>query len=129
MNIKEHIEAGHYPVDDKGRARVPMNGPGMQKAIIYTTEAFNSRFPIAGAADYEGRLLEWASDGTCSTPTGTFNLLPPPPRKVKVTRWLAPGTSRYPEATFVSRGTAEQYAMETDSCLIELTGEREVPWS
>lgn len=85
MNIKEHIEAGHYPKDEKGRALVPMkNG---RVVTIYATEFAGG--PIAGA---DGDDLEhWRENGHYHTEGGGYSgldLLPPPPRKVEVKAWV-----------------------------------------
>lgn len=77
MNIKEHIEAGHYPVDDKGRALVPMVSDRV--AIIYCTDHGDGycvlgRDPVKAlrAWDCAGRNQHGPQD----------DLLPPAPRKV-----------------------------------------------
>ena len=75
MNIKDHIEAGHYPKDDKGRALAPHKHNGTVTVL---------------ATDYLGnQIVGWLTRcGSASAPTiwkddGSY-LLPPPPRKVPV---------------------------------------------
>ena len=64
MNIKEHIEAGHYPTDAKGRALVPMGADRV--AVIYCTDHpadyGKSQFCIIGR-DPVGRLRVWNAEG------------------------------------------------------------------
>lgn len=73
MNIKEHIAAGHYPTDDKGRALVPMTAGGT--LTVLATDRPGDH-PIVGWVtginiNYIGA---WATDSSY--------LCPPPPRKV-----------------------------------------------
>lgn len=130
MNIKEHIEAGHYPTDDKGRALVPMqNG---DTATIYATDTpINVNGidqPIAG---FDGDGVEtWQEDGRfTSERTSSLDLLPPPPRKVKVTAYavVQPGMTG---GLHWSPYSARNEAVKTHGDLVvELTGEYEEPWS
>lgn len=78
MNIRDHIEAGHYPTDDKGRALVKASDGAT--VVIAATD-------MPGGCPILGFRLEGASGhGDCGFGywADTKNLLPPPPRKVKV---------------------------------------------
>lgn len=129
MNIKEHIEAGHYPTDDKGRALVPMrNGTPVP---VLATDIEDGSFQIIGFRPGYGAAM-WTAEGRFHAHTSgnsPYDLFAPLPRKVKVARWLVHCTPRYPEATFSRRADAEAYAIEAESRLIQLTGEYEEPWS
>lgn len=113
MNIKEHIDAGHYPVDDKGYSLVPMRNGDV--ARIYTTEHGGER-SIAGAVpDFDcingHRLLAWQDDGRISSLDSARHdlLLPPVARAREVTAWdvYIPGKTRV--ACFSEREDAEQF--------------------
>lgn len=80
MNIKEHIDAGHYPVDKKGRALVPMKCG--RTATILATDKPGER-EIVGWVPSTARAAAMID---CWDPL-TLDLLPPPPRKV--VRWAA----------------------------------------
>lgn len=129
MSIKEHIEAGHYPVDDKGRALVPVRGGGT--AVIYATD-FNDDFPIAGKAG--GYLYSWHDDGIENHSlriNAKYDLLPPPPRKVKVTRWLVicPRGEWGPYHSEDCARDIMRERNESDLQIVALRGEYEEPWS
>lgn len=131
MNIKEHIEAGHYPTDDKGRAIVPTDGGG--PITIYATD-HGSAYPICGRHPACEHAETWTACG--QNFDGNGDLLPPPPRKVKVTRWLLKETTPCVGETslFPSRDAAEAHlrsAMVNPEWwhLIEMTGEYEESWS
>lgn len=64
MNIKEHIEAGHYPVDDKGRALVQASCG--QVTIVSTDRP--GPLPILG----------WTDGGDLFASNGE-GIRPPPP--------------------------------------------------
>lgn len=88
MNIKEHIEANHYPRDEKGRALVPTRGG--YRAVIMAIDCPEREKPLAGwyfLNDHRGELASWHADGhfEAHLDCGNLDLLPPPPRKVKVT--------------------------------------------
>ncbi len=117
--IKEHIEAGRYPVDAKGRALVPMRGGGI--AVICATDK-PGRHPIVGWIQGSNRSDAWHDENESG---GYF--LPPPPRKVKVTAYA-----------IVLAGTDDVLRVRLDrpagvtagiERLVELTGEYEEPWS
>ncbi len=62
MNIKEHIDAGHYPKDEKGRALVPVSDG--RTAIVLATDAPISA-PIVGWMDARWDFpVNWNIDGT-----------------------------------------------------------------
>ncbi len=124
MNIKEHIEAGHYPVDEKGRALVPMrNG---SSATIYATDGPDE--PIVGLRP---RVIStWRASGQWNIHGhNDYDLLPPPPRKVKVTRWAVLQKDGCCWGNYADRETAKSWASYHDGILVELTGEYEEPGS
>lgn len=129
MNIKKHIKAGRYPKDDQGRALVPMsNGDTF---VVCATDK-----PRIGDRHY--CIIGWAGNGVlnCFDADGWNEsdgraLLPPQPRKVKETRWAV-----YSHAgTFVQSYETEREARVACNSgvpayqIVELTGEREEPWS
>lgn len=126
MNIKEHIEAGHYPKDERGRALVPRaNG---ETVVIYATDAPKGQ-PIVGH-DGDG-VGCWGANGYYDERNGDgarrLNLLPPPPRKVEVKAY-----------GYAKRSTGELVRPEIDDpgppgfkdthCRVELTGSYEEEW-
>ena len=141
MNIKQHIEAGHYPKDEKGRALVPMrNG---KTAIIYLTDYDNPDFAvwqivgrIAGRHEMEPRC--WQVNGgfhgdTALGVCSPLDLLPPPPRKVEVKRWaIVRANDRSIVKIFDTEADAKSarnmYDDETRRPIVELTGSYEQEW-
>ncbi len=125
MNIKEHSEAGHYPKDDKGRALVPMK---------------SGRAFVVCATDKPGPcpILGWAEDihHAAGHYADSSDLLPPPPRKVKVTRW-AVMLRGHPDKAGECVHTIGPDEQKRWACsrrrpgefLVELTGEYEELWS
>lgn len=119
MNIKEHIEAGHYPTDEKGRALVPHKEGG--HALALQTDG-PGKYPITGwrvgpDGDFIS-LTRWEVDAAC--------LLPPPPRKVKVTRWLVV-TPREERGPYLDEVDAKAFARGiAGGFVVELHGEYEV---
>jgi len=133
MNIKEHIEAGHYPKDSKGRALVPYKDGG---TVVVCATDMPGRCPILGfrvdsTGNREDQTL--ADTGWGYFPDSPF-LLPPPPRKVKVTAWASVLGDTINKMHF-HKHFAEQDVRESKEvnggtyCLVELTGEYEEPWS
>lgn len=137
MNIKEHIEAGHYPTDEKGRALVLIgdaNEPDWNagRATVLATdgctgEEIIARFPYA-------RACHWSADGRKSFPMPgrtdrAYTLLPPPPRKVEVKAWKLivngkkVGLTDDPELARHWRN-----GCVSGDELIELSGIHEEPW-
>lgn len=144
MNIKDHIEAGHYPVDDKGRALVYIGDLGEEDwtcglATVLATdgpvgEEIIARFPDA-------RASHWAAGGRRSFPTRaaaerSYVLLPPLPRKVTERGWARIGTNGeirkfskdYAEAmnVGVTEETVDHFSSDR---MVEATIEYEEPWS
>lgn len=131
MNIKEHIEAGHYEHDDKGRALVPIASGGT--AVIYATD-HPTTWCITGREQNVGILGHtWNEDGShegeADCPS-TLDLLPPPPRKVKITAYCVPNW-RVGVHPMHGIWWSREHALEGCNGLpvIELTGEYEEPWS
>lgn len=129
--IKAHIEAGHYPVDEKGRALVPVSGNLV--ATICATDAPSDR-PIIGfirgATHLDGcPLIAWHEDGAHANPRGAWtDLLPPPRRKVKV-KTIAIVSAASGNILSI-RGEGNYPAgVAAHERVVELVGEYEEPWS
>jgi hypothetical protein len=126
MNIREHIEARHYPTDDKGRALVPMkNG---NTATICATDGpqeggrYHVDIPLVGF--HWCGALAWNADGVSALPFDQhLNLLPPPPRKVKVTVWVLFNSKGEPCNVF-EKPHVPVHGMR----MVEMTGEYEELW-
>ena len=124
MNIKEHIDRGHYPKDAKGRALVPTRGGKI--ATIYATDLNYEDQPIVGVREHED-VATWCADGRYRTKDSELDLLPPPPRKVKETGFLllrAGGGYAF----WRSQAEMEHCRRPGDTCVV-MTGEYEEPWS
>jgi len=123
VNIKEHIEAGHYPKDEKGRALVPMKS-GRQLVVTATDKP--GPCPIIGWVEGINHAFGWYGDSE--------DLLPPPPRKVKVMAYtvLTRGnTGKYETSgLFFNRSEAGGHNCGASGLgIVTLTGEYEEPWS
>lgn len=128
MNIREHIEAGHYPRDDKGRALVPMQCGCV--ATIYATDHPNEEPIVGRLPSQDCEPMWWASDGTPSSDSHPdWRLLPPPPRKIAIEQWAR-----------VIKGTREVISVfdtpadagggiNSREIVVPLTGEYEEPWT
>lgn len=117
MNIKEHIEAGHYPTDDKGRALVPTSD-GRTYCVLAADVP--SSLPIAGYCLDRPDIISRQSE------SGHF-LLPPPPRKVKVTYYAEVDRESGKIVATSNVGRLGMSAPANWVC-VELTGEYEQPW-
>jgi hypothetical protein len=139
MNVKDHIEAGHYPKSN-GEWPILVLTRGGNTAYIYTTR-HHPDWPIVGGIEGESEPFAWRSNGRITRATGDGrdyehddprDLLPPPPRKVKVTRYavMISVPDNKCHATFAQRNMAEQEAahMRDGAVVIELTGEYEERW-
>lgn len=132
MNIKEHIDQGHYPTDDKGRPLVPTDSGGV--AVIGDTNAMDGNCMLGWmrghSHDINNCIGWWQDDGTPYTPVR--RLLPPPPRKRKIVRYgIIDRGGRFMSClTYDTQQEAEAVARNntTMDCTIELSGEHEVPW-
>jgi hypothetical protein len=124
MNIREHIEAGHYQTDDKGRALVPMRCG--QVATIYATD-HPSEEPIIGRLPSQDcDPMWWAADGSPSCDSHPdWALLPPPPRRVPLVGWAIVLL----DGTYSVRDTPPAGVATGIEKLVKLTGEYEEPWS
>ena len=128
MNIKEHIEAGHYPKDEKGRALVPGAIGSCYSGDIFVVCGSD----VAGCPYLIGWWRKARMAGAMSVEDG--RLLPPPPRKVKVTRWAVFTAARgihpvsYPSSAEAAREHEYNIGV-AGTRIIELTGEYEEPWS
>jgi hypothetical protein len=129
MNIKEHIEAGHYPKDDKGRAIVPL-ASGHVATITATDKPGN--FPIfgwyTGTSLGDGIAESWSARGHVTSNPTDRDLLPPPPRKVKVTAW-ALFARKADEVSVITLDPETAANWRTYNEVVEMTGEYEEPWS
>lgn len=125
MNILEHILAGHYPTDDKGRALVPYVS-GRTFVCCATDRPHSLR--IVGWIRETGELRSHSPE--------SLDLLPPPPRKVKVTRWAV---VRIADQAVMDTASTESGAASSHARyhfhdmhkfrVVELSGEIEEPWS
>jgi len=123
MNIKKHIEAGHYPTDEKGRALVPMrDGP---TATILATDV-GDNWTVVGHC--LGQVYRWNDIGISrsSEPGYAGQLLPPPPRKVEVKRWAE---VRLSDRTVLVVFASSCIAAGHGNVMVELTGSYDEPWS
>lgn len=81
MNIKEHIEAGHYPTDDKGRALVPTRAGSLVTILATDLDKIIGWSWELGAED-------WSDEGLyIGIRESQHDLVPPGPHKVKVTAY------------------------------------------
>lgn len=128
MNIKQHIEAGHYPKDEKGRALVPM-GSG-RTAIIYCTDhpPKGTNYSCIIGRDPSASIRAWDCHGQ-NEGYHTDNLLPPPPRKREVKRYLVVGPG-YERGPYTERIDAECVTRSSHPSgrIVELTGSYEQEW-
>ncbi len=129
MNIKEHIEAGHYPRDEKGRALVPTDLGGC--AVIAATDAPGVATMIGWWDDEAGTETQmvWREDGAWWRSWSAENknrphLLPPPPRKVPMKAWVLFNSKGQPFNVF-----DKPHDPSPGMFFVEMTGEREEPWS
>jgi hypothetical protein len=134
--IKELIEKGAYPKDEKGRALVPV---GCEKvATICATDAPGEK-PILGFIRSDDKLyqacwLAWDEHGNnCPRQPRScwVNLLPPQPRKVKVTRYMLMRPNGNEYGFYLTKQAADRTVGSIGATMrvIELTGEYEEPWS
>lgn len=135
-SIKEHIEAGHYPKDEKGRALVPQRAPsGEWVALIYATD-LPGKWPILGrsfkrSVSDNTAPMQWDANGVGSgSMHEDWHLLPPPPRKVKVTAWASAVRGGTLNTLQFHKCFAERDAEAAGEGyrVVELTGEYEEPW-
>lgn len=132
MNIKEHILAGHYPLDEKGRALVPVeNEFDPSKGAGWTATICATDGPGGNIVGFgKSSVREWGDDGSPFHPEG--RLLPPSPRKVDITVFYAlDHTSRI--RPYPCRGSTEEPAkaqawIDNGWRVVELTGSYEEPW-
>lgn len=61
MTILEHVVAGHYPTDTKGRPLVPMVGGGGGRPITITATDGPEGYPLVGFGI--GSADMWTADG------------------------------------------------------------------
>jgi hypothetical protein len=129
MNIKQHIEAGHYPVDDKGRALVPVKNGGV--ATIAATdgppdEKLIGWYAIEGDGAW---VCSWNADGSFMSSPYHCDLLPPPARKVKVTGWAIVGSNdRKTHSIYRTEQAARSVSLAADEIIVPLVGEYAESW-
>lgn len=128
MNILDHILAGHYPKDDKGRALVPSRHGGT--VVICATDMPGS-CPILGFRidDTGSRVGAENADHGFGYWPDTTGLLPPTPRKVKVTAWARVAANN--DIRMLVRDRNSLFREPEEYCsdhVVELTGEYEQPW-
>jgi hypothetical protein len=137
MNIKQHIEAGHYrSLTDHGNETVPTSDK-YRDAYITDVGAkyicgWLDKWDYACTWDHNGRLVSngimSADDGACSP-----HLLPPAPRKVEVKAWgVFHGSTM--QGAFGSEQLARNMARDwmanwkQKATVVELTGSYEEDW-
>lgn len=133
MNIKEAIERGLYPTDNKGRALVPTGSRYNSPATIVCVDK-PGHFCLMGWVPTNARAaalsLIWSADGQCHSEPG-FNLLPHTPQKVPLkgyaavaadgTVWSVHRNSRDASAMIAHSGDPISWS------IVELTGEWTAP--
>lgn len=128
MNIKEHIEAGHYPLRDiKDRPVIPMRDG--RKAVICATDGPDGDEIVGWYYDNSneiGTVCSWQADGMFSSTTATLDLLPPLPRKVKVTKWGQANSSVLYNTPEEARQSAARHT--SLGPVVEWTAEYEEEW-
>lgn len=123
MNIRDHILAGHYPCDGKGRALVPMKD--QRTATICAKDGPEGEELVGWYSDsHLGRpaVCSWQDNGCWQIKSCRLDLLPPPPRKAPIKVGLL-YTEQGWMVEFVNCG--DQPARGTR---VQLTGEYEEPW-
>lgn len=118
--IKDLIDAGRYPADEKNRPLVPMRGGGT--ATIYATDCPDATYPIAGSDG--SSHMTWMESGQFSVSpiSPALDLLPPPPRKVVVKAWAIVGPGGRVLQLRVTPPSGVCTGVER---IVELTGEHE----
>ncbi|MFA5900282.1 MAG: hypothetical protein WC829_14350 [Hyphomicrobium sp.] len=135
--IRYRIEAGHYPTDEKGRALVPLRDCSV--ATIYATDVpanlhnadgRTNRRLITGLIRYaqHSEMGYWLPSGKVHDDGRDYNrdLMPPLPRKVKVTAWAIIDLAG--NLCSLRATPPSGVATGLEKC-VELTGEYEEPWS
>lgn len=138
MNIKQHIEAGHYERGENAViAVVRFAAPtGMGSAAHIVSTNGLGRYCLLGYYGHGHPYFagSWDADGNChseesSTPRQCV-LQPPPPRKVVESGFLV--IAKNHKQYFDDRASAESYADNGDHApdrIVQLTGEYEEPWT
>lgn len=130
MNIKEHIEAGHYPTDGNGRALVP-TGESAWEAVIAATDA-PGEWVLMGWVRRKGcndaSQASWFANGMAGS-RAAITLLPPPPRRVKVQAWalVNDATKELRWLTSSEEAAIHEERLQGYLC-VELTGGYDEPW-
>jgi hypothetical protein len=129
MNIKQHIEAGHYPKDKVGRSLVTMSN-GVDVTIFATDFGDDQGLCIVGLVPGQKWARQWTANGERSHGVDQdMVLLPPAPRKVEVKALaiVIAGTS----TILGLRDPNNPPSGLAAGCerLVELTGSYEEPWS
>jgi len=130
MNIREHIDAGHYDHDDKGRALVPTASEGVVAVIAETAFRKNCMLGwVIPPQDIHPMKIEvhwWQEDGTPYVPVP--RLLPPPPRKSVKHLCAVYARDDTFHAGYDSAAEAARVAELICGYVVLLSGEHEVPW-
>lgn len=129
MTIKEHIDAGHYPKDAKGRPLVPMRDGRM--ATILATDLGQDR--IWGA--WDNGIINWRADGENWGPYDNSrearliatDLMPPVPRKVEVKMFALMRRLRSGAVMFVAIAEKPEEKNPENEFWIEMLGSYTVP--
>jgi hypothetical protein len=133
MNIKQHIEAGHYPKDKVGRSLVTMSN-GVDVTIFATDFGDDQGLCIVGLVPGQKWARQWTANGERSHGVDQdMVLLPPAPRKVEVKAWgVFHGSTM--QGAFGSEQLARNMARDwmanwkQKATVVELTGSYEEDW-
>lgn len=132
MNIRDHIVAGHYPADERGRALVPTRCGNT--FVVRATDG-PREYPIVGWTLVGGEGMSFTEHGTTRNHNESAWLMLPSPRKVKLQGWALVNIEHPAGKAEIawSRDNLIRNAgpdpTGTRYRLVELTGEYEEPWS
>ena len=124
MNIKQHLESGHYPKAFGGVTTVATRSGSI--AYIYTTK-HHPDWPIVGGIEGESEPYAWRPNGRIAGDDSDDprDLLPPAPRKREVKAWASVSSDGVIRVLKVNKGHLMTFPGDT---LIELTGSYEEEW-
>jgi hypothetical protein len=127
LTIKDHIEAGHYPKDSKGRSLVPR--AGNSTLITVTATDGPAEYPIQGFGAHFGS--SWSAHGRAHPTQFPGNdLFPPPPRKATIRVFAAVRDGRIIAVgeTFSHCVDKIRFLVCPEQFVVELTKDIEQRW-